>query len=263
MDRYMLQNKQSPDSNKLSDLLTIKTNTMEPNPNWSILFVGDADDCSAFGVADGKIKLHIFARDGEEEGAEFVPGNAPFKVKLLVNGEVVRTVENIPALENYAYLNQDPAKGPICDYNCIIENIPAYTGDVRLIVEDCLPEPNDWRGPVPFKVLQPPFATINGEVNPGGLNTEVIFELGTEPDNLAIMLPFGTINGYENVSCNIRLKSQSEGDLTAILLPGTTYYYRVHAINECGESYGEILEFTTPSYACAPVATTLPATYIV
>jgi hypothetical protein len=241
---------------------TALANVPEPNPAWSILFVGDADPCSGYGIADGRIKLHIFARDGEVPDAPPVPGNAPFTVKVKVNGALVRTVTEIPACADYAYTNQNPALGPVCEYNAVIENIPS--GKIELVIEDALlPVPNDWRGPVPWKADQPPYATINGTVWPNGLETSVAFEFG-ESAEYGMSFQFGIVNGHEPVQCSVNLRSGAlaSPDPKEVLKPGTLYHYRVVATNAMGTSPGEDMAFVTPTYASAPVAVTMPATGI-
>lgn len=250
-----------PTVKESSSLPTSPTNP-EPNPDWSLLFVGRIFNPTGYGIADGVMKLHICARDGEVLNAPLVPGNAPFTVYLKVNNQLVRTVTGIPACENYENMNQDPEKGEVCEYNAIITGLPA--GVYSIVIEDSLlPVPNDVRGFSCFNAVQPPFATLNGKVYPNNSETTVEFEFGLTQD-LGRIAQFGTVNGADPVECSLELKSKVEGssDPDEFLEPGKTYYYRIVARNEFGESFGEILNFETPTYASAPVAETLPATNI-
>ena len=79
---------------------------------------------------------------------------------------------------------------------------------------------------------------LNGNVNPNGLATDSWFEWGTVA-NLASYTPTpaqSTGSGKANVPVNASLSSLSAG---------TTYYFRVAALNSAGTSQGTILTFTT------------------
>jgi len=82
-------------------------------------------------------------------------------------------------------------------------------------------------------------AVLNGIINPNGLNTNAWFEWGT--DNAALTgrssdLPAGS--GTTDNQNNYRATG---------LQPGTTYFFRVAAINSAGkEAQGEIRSFSTP-----------------
>lgn len=230
---------------------------METNPNVSPVFVGYVTEAT-FGHADGIMKLHICGHD--ETIPEFIalPGNAPFSVQLKVNGNLVRTVTDIPACVDFAYMNIDPMSGPLCEFNCVIENLP--TGTYDIIISDIIG--NDCRGIQHIYEVTPPYATLNGTVDPNGLDTTVWFDFGltTTYDRVA---EFGIVNGFDPVHCSLRLKSKSDsGDPTEYLEEGKTYHFRIRASNEYGESIGEDMTFDTPSYLGAPLAVTLPATNI-
>jgi hypothetical protein len=232
-----------------------------PNPNWSVKFKGDADDAS-FGKSDGIIKLHIYATDGEYQDAPIVAGNAPFTVHLKIDGNLVRTITGIPACADPAYMNQIPENGPICEYNGIIDQLPG--GRYDIVIEDSLlPVPNDCRGFWTINQISPPYATLNGTVDPNGLDTTVWFDFGLT-ENYDNFAEFGIVNGYDVVNCSMRLKSKTEGstDPTEYLEAGTTYHYRIRATNSLGTSYGSDMIFTTPTYTAPPEAITLPATDI-
>ncbi len=85
-------------------------------------------------------------------------------------------------------------------------------------------------------------ATINGTVNPDGLQTSYVLEVGTLVEGKVLYTPtFGEVgSGTESVALAFGLTN---------LLPGTTYYYRIVAINADGLVPGAELTFTTPSFA--------------
>jgi hypothetical protein len=230
---------------------------METNPNVSPLFVGYVTKAT-FGNADGVMYLHIAGHDETIQELTVVAGNAPFSVQLKIDGNIVRTVSDIPACQNPAYMNIDPAAGPLCEFNCVIENLPpsAYT----IVITDVIG--NDCRGIQNVFEVQPPYATLNGTVDPNGVNTTVWFDFGTTTtyDRTA---QFGIVNGHDVVNCSLRLSSKSNsGDPTEYLEPGTTYHYRIRASNQFGDSAGEDMTFVTPVYGGPPTAVTLPATNI-
>lgn len=230
---------------------------METNPNVSPIFVGYVTKAS-FGLADGIMYLHIAAHDETVPEMVVLPGNAPFSVQLKIDGNLVRTIENIPACENYAYMNINPIAGPLCEFNCVIDNLPA--GNYNIVITDAIG--NDCRGYQSIYEVQPPYATLNGTVNPNGVDTTVWFDFGTSTtyDRTA---QFGIVNGSEIVNCSLRLQAKSEsGDPTEYLEQGTTYHFRIRASNLFGDSIGEDMTFITPIYGGPPTAITLPATNI-
>lgn len=77
--------------------------------------------------------------------------------------------------------------------------------------------------------------TLNGRVNPNYLATTVSFE-------------WGTTTAYGNITDQNTVNGNSTMDVSANLtglIPGTTYHYRVKAINELGTTYSEDFTFTT------------------
>jgi uncharacterized protein (TIGR02145 family) len=77
--------------------------------------------------------------------------------------------------------------------------------------------------------------TLVGKVNPNGASTYVNFEYGTT-------LSYGITTIASSVSGSI--STGETADLTG-LLPGTTYHFRIKAVNSGGTSYGPDLTFTT------------------
>jgi phosphodiesterase/alkaline phosphatase D-like protein len=95
-------------------------------------------------------------------------------------------------------------------------------------------------------------ATLNGTVNPYGLNTTVKFEYGiaTSYDNFFIASP-SPISGYTQVPVSGTIINLS---------PGATYNYRVVATNSAGITYSLPRSLTT--LGAAPLVTTNAATNI-
>jgi hypothetical protein len=225
----------------------LKNNLKKMEINTNMKCWGQVFPVSAYGKADGVIKVHI------QEGI------APYRLDLKINGNFYRSVENIPQCEFNYVTYEPPDNVNYADCNCVIEDLPpgAYT----FRAYDSTPEPE---GPQEVRVIadwnavSPPFATLNGEVNPVGLPTTVSFEYGlTTP--YEYIAEYGVVNGTETVHCSLQLSSGGY-DNTSVLVPGTTYHFRIKAVNANGEAFGEDLTFVTPS--ALPVATTLPATNI-
>ena len=83
--------------------------------------------------------------------------------------------------------------------------------------------------------IAPTTATVNGSVNPNGLSTAITFEYGTTTSYgttaAAIPSPL-TGSSITNVSANI-----------TGLIKGTTYHYRIKAVNALGTTFGTDLTF--------------------
>jgi hypothetical protein len=84
-------------------------------------------------------------------------------------------------------------------------------------------------------------ATVTAKVNPNGLQTTYILEVGTEVEGKVAYTPtFGEVgSSSEGVSLTFALTN---------LLPGTTYHYRIVAVNEDGTVEGADITFATPSF---------------
>lgn len=80
-------------------------------------------------------------------------------------------------------------------------------------------------------------ATLNGSVNPMGMNTIVSFEYGTTTNySNTIVATQGFISGNSNISISTNISG---------LTGNTTYHYRVKTESIAGISYGEDIAFTT------------------
>jgi hypothetical protein len=91
-------------------------------------------------------------------------------------------------------------------------------------------------------------ATINGTINPNGLQTTYTLELGTDTNYGTPV--FGEVgSGTEGEPLAFALTS---------LLPGTTYHFRFVAQNEDGTTFGEDQTFTTGSFPPVIVPPTSP-----
>ena|ERR1035437_2418667 len=103
-------------------------------------------------------------------------------------------------------------------------------------------------------------ATLNGTVNPNGLDTTVKFLYGTDPSlvgALEVDLPAVVPAGYDVVPVSVSITD---------LVAATTYYFIVNATNSEGSTDGAVLDLVTPADVVvtgAPVVETLPATDIV
>lgn len=231
-------------------------------------FVGLPEDCSGYGKADAKIKLHICARetDGTSQGVT-VPGTAPFTVHLFLNDnpnalpgyEPYRIIEGIGLCEDFENLNQNPDNGPVCEYNCVIENLPAGAYSGRIFdsqIED--PEAGVYQGEARFNAtnfiaVQPPKVTLGFEVNPGGLETQVNVEIGETPD-YGTTIEAGMMNGHNTTPVTIDLAAAKEGESgpAELLLPGKIYHWKAVAANEAGTAETPDQVFQTPDYATSP-----------
>jgi hypothetical protein len=103
-------------------------------------------------------------------------------------------------------------------------------------------------------------ATLNGLVNPNGLDTTVKFLYGTDPtlvSPLEVDLPDVIPAGYDAVPVHAVVT-----DLDA----EATYYFKISATNALGTSEGSVLDFLTPAdeiITGLPIVETLAATDIV
>lgn len=92
--------------------------------------------------------------------------------------------------------------------------------------------------------------TLNGSVNANGVSSTVSFEYGLNT-NYGSTVPAlqSPVTGSASTSVS--------GSVSGLAI-GTTYHFRVKAVNSVGTSYGEDKTFTT--VGLAPIATTLDAT---
>jgi len=110
-------------------------------------------------------------------------------------------------------------------------------------------------GQIPTAVTQPATniqvnsATVNGSVNANYLSTVVTFEYGTTTayGNIATATQ-SPLTGSTNTPVSVALTG---------ILEGTTYHFRVKAVNVIGTTYGSDMTFTTLGQV--PTATTLTA----
>jgi hypothetical protein len=181
---------------------------------------------TAYGLADGKIIGHITG------------GVAPYTVDLKVNGNEYRTITGIPAISSGLTLN------------CDIEGLPS--GAYTMWASDSDDPQNKCGGDFTYFVMQPPFVTLNGTVNPLGISTTVSFEYGTGT-TYGSVAEFGVMNESAVTPVTAQLSSVE-------LKLATTYHYRVKAVNAYGTSYGDDMTFTT--VGALPIVVTLPATNI-
>jgi hypothetical protein len=97
-------------------------------------------------------------------------------------------------------------------------------------------------------------ATLNATVNPNGDNATVTFEYGLDST-------YGTTTSPQIVPLGLSAAPVAAG--ISALVSGTTYHYRVDAVNSTGTSTGADSTFVTPAIAGeAPTATTGTATGI-
>ena len=95
-------------------------------------------------------------------------------------------------------------------------------------------------------------ATLNGSLNPHGLNTTVSFLYGpTTAYGSTTPMQTKTGNTYLGIVANI-----------SGLSPNTLYHFRIVATNSAGTRFGGDRTFRTLSVTGPPVATTNPATFI-
>ncbi len=95
-------------------------------------------------------------------------------------------------------------------------------------------------------------ATLNGTVNPNYLSTTITFEYGTTTGyGSTVMASQSPITG----SSGMIVSSDISG-----LTGGTTYHFRVKAVNSLGTVYGDDMSFTTSGFA--PTSLTQSATNV-
>jgi hypothetical protein len=97
--------------------------------------------------------------------------------------------------------------------------------------------------------ITPNFAVFNANVNANSLSTAVSFEYGTTTEYGLIIS--NLVNNLPNVTGNVNTLVSSSNFTNPfqsnVLLPSTTYHYRVKAQNAVNISYGEDMTFTTPA----------------
>lgn len=100
--------------------------------------------------------------------------------------------------------------------------------------------------------IQSTSVTLNGTVNANNLSTTVTFDYGTTTNyGNSVSATQSPVSGNTNTNVSANLIN---------LLAGTTYYYRVKALNSLGISYGDNMEFITLGHT--PLCTTLDPTNI-
>ncbi len=90
-------------------------------------------------------------------------------------------------------------------------------------------------------------ATVSGMIDPEGLETSYELDFGTSAE-YGTSIPGEAGAGTEPINIEVPIQ---------YLAPGTTYHYRIVAINSDGRTYGADETFTTPAYS-APIV--LPST---
>jgi len=177
-------------------------------------------------LADGKIVGHING------------GVPPYTADIKVNGNEYRSVVNISAATDDAPLN------------CNIQGLPS--GAFSLWIKDSDTPQNKCGGDFTYFILQPPFVTLNGTVNPLGVKTTVSFEYGLDT-NYGSEVAFGDMSEEAETPVQAQLSSLE-------LELATTYHYRIKAVNIYKTTYGEDATFVT--VGVIPIVKTLPATNI-
>ncbi|MDB6036067.1 MAG: hypothetical protein JWM16_6405, partial [Verrucomicrobiales bacterium] len=95
-------------------------------------------------------------------------------------------------------------------------------------------------------------ATLNGTVDPGGVNTTAYFKYG-------VTTSYGSFSATNNLAATNMTLSVS--NLISSLAPGTTYHFQLVTANSAGTNAGANLTFATSPIA--PAVTTLAASGIV
>jgi hypothetical protein len=210
--------------------------------NTNLQMNGRVIPVSAYGLADGRLELHI------------INGLAPYRIELKVNDTAppnqwyetgfYRVVENIPSATTSE------------EYNCIIGDLPP--GGYKFRIYDSSEPPQMNMVFTNWNATSPPYATLNGSVNALGLPTTVYFEYG-ETIDYGHTAQYGIVNGTTPVNVLLNLSSGDYNN-TSILKPSTLYHYRVVGSNVNGIVYGGDMTFETPD--TLPIILTLPATNI-
>jgi hypothetical protein len=97
-------------------------------------------------------------------------------------------------------------------------------------------------------------AKLNGTVNANGLSAAVIFEYGTTTS-------YGSTVTASQSPLTSDYATSVDADISG-LTAGTSYHFRVIAVNNLGTVYGDDITFTTLSGAHPPVVSTTSATNI-
>lgn len=95
-------------------------------------------------------------------------------------------------------------------------------------------------------------ATLNGTVNPNGLETTAWFEWGTDPG-------LATFESTPRRALGSGTGPRAVAEAISGLAPATTYYCRVTASSAAGAAAGSIVGFSTTSPPSFAVAATSPA----
>ena len=193
---------------------------------------GHCIPASAYGMADAKIELDLQY------------GVSPYTVTVKVDGEIIRVVDGIVS-DDTDQLTR-----------VVISNLPVAEYSVE--AKDSSIPPMLAIGGNGFDAVSPPYATLNGNVNPSGQLTDVYFDYGLTTE-YGFSFPYGQVNGTGATKISSRISCGGFSPETQ-LLPNTEYHYRIRATNPNGTALGEDMVFSTPSYA--PVVVTLPATDI-
>ena len=244
------------------NLIKIKTLDKKKSKNpmdsslelWHVETVYNATSYGGNGMLYMHIAEHYY-KDGSSLPTN-IPGNAPYTVAISVDNVLWKTITDIPVAASPEFSYAEP------NWNLITE-VPC--GMISAIITDStLPEPLDGRMfPNIYTVMSPPFATLNGDVDPGGLPTQVWFEYGIDTTYGRIApCPEEIGHGVRTVSKKLYSKKEGADNPDEYLEPGTTYYYRCVAQNNLGIVQGENCVFMTPEYDSLPIVTTLPATEI-
>jgi hypothetical protein len=235
------------------DKKPVKFSSTKSGDNTEIKILGQSYQVTQYNVANGKIEGRIW--DGTSSNPGDTSVKPVYKVMLYLNPATppwftpgmipYRTIDNIP----------DNTTGA---YNFIFDSIP--TGKYKIWGFDHANPPNDARASNDWLIMSPPFATMNGTVNPMNRTTTAWFEYG-ESIAYGNVAQLGSLNGEVAIPVTLQIKSGLPPP-TFTLVPGHTYHYRIAAQNSAGTSYGQDQLMVIPLPASPPVVVTLPATGI-